>query len=236
MRATALACLLAAFALSGRNAFAQPTPSASVDPVELSLGAGPSVIEVSIDEAPQSQGYQFVLSFDASLVAVTAVEDGTFLTSEGGTGVLTLDFSEPGQVGVYATNPGATEGTAPAGAGSLARVTLAPLQAGGPASLGLSEVALVDLEGVVASVEDVRGGAVSVVQAPPESVPTEAAAQATALAATSMGGGSSGLVPDLPDLGDLGTRNASAVWLGLLLLAVAVVLAGWLYGRRPKDV
>jgi hypothetical protein len=223
---------LLAVLLGAGSASAQQQTAFVLDPTELSLGATTGSVTVQVDNAPPFQGYRFTLAFDDDLVAVTAVEDGGLLTSQGGLAVLELDLSKPGRLGVYATNPSLPDGTSPAGGGALARITLAPLAAGGPSPMQIGDAALVDLDGVDVAVERLASGTLSVVQTPPEAVQTEAVAQATALASSSADTGSS-LVPDMPDIGEYGS---ALIWLALLALAIAVVVVGWLWGRRPADI
>jgi hypothetical protein len=228
---TILAGLAGVMVLSAATAAAQDDTVLSLAPEALSLGAEPSLLDVQVDGAPLVSAYEFELSFDSSVVAVTAIEDGGFLSATGGTVEFVPQFGANGTLIVRAEVSGLAAGDElPSGYGSLARVTLAPLAAGGPSPLGLARASLTGENGEAVAIGRTVGGEVTVVQTPPESVQTEAVAQATALAASLPTGGGTSLIPEMPDIGG---ASAEIIWMGLFVLAVAVAGAGWLIGRRP---
>jgi hypothetical protein len=203
------------------------SPVFTVRPAALDLSGAPRTAEVWVEGAPPAGGFQFELTYDPALAAVTAVDAGDWLSSTGGSVLLTPRFSGAGTlvIGGVATLP---EGVpAPEGTGALAFVTLAPLAPGGPSSLGLGEGTLVGPSGDEIPAAAVPGS-LTISAAMPEPALGEAVAQATALA-DELGVGS-GLWPDLPDVQAYG---AELVWLGFLALALSVVAIGWVLGRRP---
>jgi hypothetical protein len=225
-----VAIVLATLGLAALPARAQPAPVVMLRPAQVNLAGAPQTAEVWIESAPQVVGFQLELGYDASLVAVTAVDAGAFLSATGGTASLTPRFAEPGRLVLGADVTLSEDITAPSGVGVLATVTFAPLAAGGPAPLTLRDVSLTGAGGDTITVDRTVGGEVVVSVPPPAAVQTETVAQATAMAESLEGGG--GFVPKLPDLSSIG---GELVWLGLLAMALAVVVVGWLVGRRPTQ-
>jgi hypothetical protein len=198
-----------------------------VRPARLDLSSGAAAVELWVDGAPDVVGFQLELSFDPALALVTAVEAGAFLSSTGGTVILTPGFADDGTL-VMAGMATLAEGMpAPSGSGVLGTVTFAPITSGGPVPLALGAASLVGVGGEEVPVARTVGGEVVVSVPPSEAMQTEAVAQATALAEAMPGGG-----PDLA-LPDLSEHASELIWLGLLLMACAVVAVGWLIGRRP---
>ncbi|TWI70223.1 putative secreted protein with PEP-CTERM sorting signal [Pseudoduganella lurida] len=109
---------------------ASPNPALPGQVVEL---------DVTIGDVSELFGYQFSLTFDASLLRVTSVTEGSFLGGAGATYGFTGDVDNAaGRIG-YVTNtligpfPGAS------GSGSLLHVTFETL-ASGTSALGFSDV------------------------------------------------------------------------------------------------
>jgi hypothetical protein len=227
------ALLVAALASSPGGAAGQEGATvASIVPERLELLETAGVVEVRVTNAPASSGYQFELGWDPAVVAVTAVAPGDFL-ARGGETLFTPRFTGPGSMVVGEVLPDAPAADAlPSGDGALAYVTLAPLAADTASALGLTDANLVGLGGEGIPIGVTVAGEAAVVGAPPAAQATAAVAQATALA-TELGSASPRLPVEIADLGEMELPEASstAIWLGLLGLALAIVGIGWFVGR-----
>ncbi|MFN2115808.1 MAG: hypothetical protein ACK2T6_08830, partial [Anaerolineae bacterium] len=94
---------------AGALAFAAPAfaqdaaePSIRLAPEAITLTGGPGVIEVAVEGAPEIRGYDFELTFDHTLVMVTAVADGDFLSQSGLDVAFEPRLGSPGRLTVHA--------------------------------------------------------------------------------------------------------------------------------------
>jgi hypothetical protein len=208
-------------------------PVVSLPVTPLRLSDGPGTVDVQVTGAPAFRGFELVVTFDPTLVALTGVSPGDMLTAAGGTlQPLGPILDTPGTVRYGVTLADTTAW--PQGAGVLMRLTFAPLAQGPPAPLRIAEAALVDTTSQRLNATT-RDGAIMVVGAPPPAAQTQAVASATALAlATPAAGGSAGgLGAGLGGVGaQLGSHAPLLGWLAALGLGLAVAIAGWALGRR----
>jgi hypothetical protein len=208
-------------------------PQVALPVTPLRLSDGPGTVDVQVTGAPPFRGFELLVTYDPTVVALTAVSAGDLVTGAGGTlQPLGPILDTPGSVryGVTLADTAAW----PQGDGVLMRLTFAPLAQGALSPVRLAEAALVDPTGQRLNATT-RDGAITVMAAPPAAAQTEAVASATALAlatpapAGAAGGAGTGLAAARARLGDAG---AVLGWLAALALGLAVALVGWALGRR----
>ena len=165
--AVLLALALGVASLPGMVAGAPSTTQVSVSAPTAAVAAGQQ-FTASIEVAPSRAiaGMQFDLSFDASLAAVSAVEEGDLLNPNGATVFFssgTIDNQGGTITGTFGaiTTPGATVSTT----GTFASITFTAKTKKGNCPLSLSNVVIGDIDGnaVTISVADTT---VSIDQAP----------------------------------------------------------------------
>jgi len=187
------------------------TPVFFLEPSLIQIGGEAVTVEVRVGHAPPARGFEFELAFDDGVVAVTAVEAGTFLGTtpillRGAapdhvtiSGDIAASSSGSGMEGGEAAKDGANEGapavggeagagSAPAdevlpeGTGVLALVTLAPLaRTDGSVPVTFGRASLRGPDGEVIDADGMEAQ-LTIVETPGDAQLAETRAQADALA------------------------------------------------------
>lgn len=165
--AALLAVALGAIGLPGMVSSATQATVVSVSaPTEAVAPGQQFTVNIAVVPSKAIAGVQFDLSFDASLVAVSTVEEGGLLKQGGASSFFnsgTIDNQAGNITGVFGaiTTPGATVSTP----GTFATISFAAKSQSGSCPLSLSNVVVGDVDGNAVTVS-VVGGAVSINRPP----------------------------------------------------------------------
>jgi len=246
----ALAAVLAAAAAGPASAQdgAYPAPDApavriALSPQRLELGA-PVEVAIVVENAPPLRGFEVVLGFDPEALAVTGVAPGDLLAPSGST--VGHQAGRPGELRLFSAVATDDAALRPQGSGALARATVGALAAEGTWDLAVERVELLTAgeEGALggADVASLAGAVVEIVAPPSEEdrAAVAAAAEAFALEAAAPPGAGASLARALDGLRERLGDEASAVgpllvWLGALIAAALLALAGWWLGRDTDE-